>query len=104
MKILITGATGFVGSKVLKELRKKYGDENIIALTSGNKTNLEWRNVKVLDSMNYDFNSDYLKINSCEGIQALMHIGAWIPKTTAVANDINLATSNITNTYNLLKL
>jgi nucleoside-diphosphate-sugar epimerase len=80
MKILLTGASGFIGSVVFKRLVEKYGAQNIITLPY----------------------TEYDRFNNPE-IETLIHIGAFIPKTSAQADNIELCNSNIINTQTLLQ-
>lgn len=96
MHILITGATGFIGSKVLQKIICKYSKDSVIALSSKNL------DVKTILHKNYNFDKDYLLKNGCENIEVLIHIGGFIPKTSSEANNINNCTSNINNTLKLL--
>lgn len=96
MKILLTGASGFVGSKVARKILKRFGHENIIALSSGKIDFL-----KCLDSRNYNFDSDYLK-NNFPDLSTIFHIGAFIPKSGTEANNIEKSMSNIINTKKLI--
>jgi nucleoside-diphosphate-sugar epimerase len=98
MKILITGATGFVGSKVLTKLSQKYGKDNIIALSSK-----PIDGIFTIRSLDYKFDRDYLLKNGCEDVEVLFHIGAFTPKSRNDANDIILTTSNIYSTETLLQ-
>lgn len=98
MRILITGASGFIGSRVLEKLIVKYGAENIIALSS-----TEIAAIKTVPSLGYRFNDRYLAENGCEDVNVLIHIGAFIPKAAKEADDIKLTSENITNTEKLLE-
>ena len=97
MRILLTGTSGFVGSKVLKILLDKYDDNSIIALSSQNIDG-----IKTIDSLGYNFRKGYLCENGCKDVDVLLHMGAFTPKSTANANDINNSTSNINNTVKLI--
>lgn len=97
MKIWMTGATGFIGSKVLKRLSAEYGIENIVTLSSG----------RLLGSMDSQSGSAGLGEGTAQEIadaQVLIHIGAFIPKSSESANDISGSNSNIIATENLLKI
>ena len=98
MKILLTGATGFIGDKVLKKIIPKYGKSSVIALSS-NKID----GVKTILSKHYDFSENYLSENGCSDIDILMHIGAFAPKSSHDTNVIELNTGNITSTWMLLR-
>ena len=95
-KILITGATGFIGSKVLHCLIKEYGTDSIVALASS-----EIKGIKTLPHNDYNFDSDYLVD---ENIDTIIHIGAFTPKNSSQINDIEKSFSNISNTKKLLSL
>lgn len=98
MKILITGVTGFVGSKVLEKIKAIYGEDSIIALSS-----CDISGTKTILSNGYNFSENYLIENGCEDVEVLMHIGAFTPKEKSDANNIELSTGNIINTQLLLK-
>lgn len=98
MKILVTGASGFIGSKVLPLLLERYEADSIVALSSQNIDG-----VKTIDSMKYHFPDGYLQENGCGDVDVLLHIGAFIPKSTSDANEIDNSTSNINNTIKLME-
>lgn len=99
MRILITGASGFVGSHVLEELKKRYPSESLIALSSK-----EIEGIRTISSRNYDFGDEYLLNNGCGDIDTIVHVGAWTPKNAKEADDFLEATSNIENTQRLITL
>jgi nucleoside-diphosphate-sugar epimerase len=79
MKILLTGASGFIGKAVKNKLIKKYGMDSI-------------RVCSLLSNYFMD----------CSDIEVVLHIGAWIPKTSADVNSILDSNSNISTTQKLL--
>lgn len=93
MTILITGASGFVGSKVLDELLNNYNKDEIIALSSRNLK------IRTIVHKDYEFN-----LQNGDEIDTLIHIGAFIPKSSNEVNDYDKNTSNIINTKKLLDL
>ena len=96
-KVLITGATGFIGKRVLPKLIEEYGTDKIVALSS---RNLE--NVRTIPSNDYIFDKNYLVNNGCENVEILIHIGAFTPKNSQVANDIQHSNSNISSTSKII--
>ena len=97
MKILITGASGFIGRKTLEFLKEEYYNDEIIAFSSS-KIN----GVKTVFHNNYKFDDNYLSENGCSNVDVLIHIGAFIPKLSTEANDIEQNNLNIINTQKLL--
>lgn len=98
MKILITGASGFVGKKVVSELRKKYDANDIVALSS--KT---INGMKTVDSNGYLLSEEYMISHGCGDVDTLIHLGAFTPKDSSSIDDISKSTSNINNTISLLE-
>ena len=95
MKILLTGASGFIGSRLLKSLIKKYDVESIAVLSSKNIEHIECYKYKSLQ----DFS---INEKSFENITHIIHAGAFIPKEASEANNIEGSNSNIDFTKNLL--
>jgi nucleoside-diphosphate-sugar epimerase len=93
----LTGASGFIGSKLIKNLIEKYGIEKIIALTSQPLTG-----IKYILHNNYYFDNNYLFNNGCEDVEIVIHAGAFIPKTTFDSNSHLLCNANIFSTEKIL--
>jgi nucleoside-diphosphate-sugar epimerase len=99
MNILLTGISGFIGNNLLKLIKNKFNDDknNIIILSSNNIP--DYINI---NHNNYSFTKqDFFKKN-IKNIDILIHLGAFIPKENAEANNIEKCISNITNTAYLL--
>jgi UDP-glucose 4-epimerase len=95
MKILVTGATGFIGSQIIISLIKKYGDDSVVILSSKNSVGLtcfKYRNMQ-------DFGSE---ATSFDDITHVIHAGAFIPKETDQASNIKACCSNVDFTKTLL--
>ncbi len=88
MKILLTGASGFVGSHLLSSLIRKFGNDSIVALTSKKIANVECLIYNSIDNFSLDK-------ASFDNITHIIHAGAFTPKNNHQANDIDLAFSNI---------
>ena len=94
MNILITGSTGFVGIGLLRHIEGSHTDDKIYLLSSRNNVNYE--------TTQYKYEEGHLKFEVPKNIDVLIHLGAWTPKSTAVANDVKGAFSNIQFTQELL--
>lgn len=94
MKILLTGASGFIGGHVLTALISKFGKEHIIALTSNKIPDV---NCLVYQSVE-NFNLDK---NSFDDITHVIHAGAFIPKDSKQGNNIFSCSESIEYTKHL---
>jgi UDP-glucose 4-epimerase len=97
--ILVTGTTGFIGSHLLRKLVGRYGAENICAITRRPITGIrcvlhDGYNNPVFDCAGH----------SLSDIKALLHVGAYTPKSNQPNSDMSLANQNIAFTNRLLSL
>jgi|TARA_B100001964_G_scaffold243944_1_gene323548 nucleoside-diphosphate-sugar epimerase len=95
--ILLTGASGFIGKHLLRNLVGTIKEEKVVALTSEPLNDCEY-----LPHNNYSFNSDYFIDNNLEDITTLVHAGAYTPKSQKNADDISGSYSNVRSTTKLL--
>lgn len=96
MKILITGAGGFVGSHLLESATRVYGRENVIALTS---KEIQGYHCIVHDHQNLGA----LDSSVFSDIETLIHAAAFTPKSSKDANCLESCNQNITYTAQLLR-
>jgi nucleoside-diphosphate-sugar epimerase len=97
--ILITGASGFIGSHLLSSIIEIYGQEKILALTSKPTSKC-----KYLLHHDFVFDDDYLVNSGFDNIDTILHLGAFTPKSNLDANYIKGSNSNIKSTTKLLNL
>ncbi|MFW1746760.1 NAD-dependent epimerase/dehydratase family protein [Acinetobacter guillouiae] len=88
MKILLTGASGFIGSHILIKLIKNFGKDSVVVLTSQEIPNVNC----VVYNSHKDFN---LRKDDLNNITHIIHAGAFTPKDSKSANDLNACFSNI---------
>ena len=99
MKILITGASGFIGSRLISAARTKFGAENVIAFSS--KQGIACPSIVY---GNPDFNLSAADLSLLRSAELLVHVGAFIPKNGLKANAIEECNGNIHFTEKLLAL
>lgn len=99
MKILITGTSGFIGSRLLEAVCREYGPNNVVALSSSAKAQCA--------TIIYD-PSDFSLIQSetelIQSTEVLIHAGAFTPKSGRDANCLAGCNGNIAFTDKLFKL
>lgn len=97
MSILLTGASGFIGKTLFRKLILKYGKESVMAFVSK-----PIEDGQFLLNNNYLFDENYFTESNFQYIDTIIHVGAFIPKTSSNANNIKMCNSNIINTEKLL--
>lgn len=95
LKVLITGATGFVGSHVVDVLLERGHDVFYIARSTSNMRWLEGKKVTRVDGSLFDVNS--LK-DAVTGMDALIHVAG----LTAAKNEAEFRKGNLDATQNLI--
>lgn len=88
MKILITGASGFIGGQLVQTAAKRFGSTNVLALSS--------RPIENINTIIYD-SSDFsiAQKNYPQDIDIVIHAGSFTPKSHLESNDIHGCSSNI---------
>ena len=95
MKILLTGASGYIGGQLLTALIGKYGSNAVVALTT--------KKINDVNCVIYKSFSEFgLENNYFNDITHVIHAGAFTPKDANQANDIELSFSNVIYTKLLL--
>ncbi len=95
--ILVTGASGFIGSSLVAKLAERHGHENIVALTS--KPIAEINSV-----IHKGYGDTYLDRSSFGfAIETVIHAGSFTPKEGTDANNLDGCTSNVTSMKSVLK-
>lgn len=94
MNILITGSSGFVGTALLHHIKASGTHDTIFLLSSQENDDFE--------SFFYERDETGYHFEIPSQIDTLIHLGAWTPKTSAEANDIENSFSNILFTKSLL--
>jgi UDP-glucose 4-epimerase len=99
MKILITGATGFIGNRLVQEVCSIYGKNNVLALSSRNNDFCE-----TIVYSGIDFSINQADLEKLEQVNVLIHAGAYTPKNGREINAIGACNGNINFTEKLLNL
>ena len=95
MKVMLTGASGFIGSHILSQLTKILGKESVVALTSIQIPNI---NCIIYNTIqNFGLHSDQF-----DDITHIIHAGAFIPKDRQKSDDMKKCYENLEFTQELL--
>jgi len=98
LKTLITGATGFVGSAVLRLLLQRSQDIRILVRSASDLTNVEGLPVEIITG---DLNDKDSLRPALDGAEALFHVAAdyriWVPKPEEMIR------TNVDGTRNLME-
>jgi len=95
--ILVTGASGFIGSRLIQGLVNEYGKDQILALSSR-----ESKECRSLLHQDYGFDKNYFVSAGYGSIRTIIHAGAYTPKRADQANDWVNCNRNIITTEALL--
>lgn len=99
MRVLITGASGFIGSHLIAAACAKFSPANVIAFSSK----------KLGDCQSIVYGGSGFNLTAADHallatVEVLIHVGAFIPKNGLEVNLLTECNENIYFTENLLKL
>lgn len=97
MKILVTGTSGFIGSRLLRAVCGEYGSANVLALSTTPKSLCE---TILYDP--HDFSVSSEGVEKIETIETMLHAGAYVPKSSRDSNFLPGCNGNISFTAQLL--
>jgi UDP-glucose 4-epimerase len=98
VKILLTGVSGFIGSRLLTTLCDRFGEKNVLALSS--------KVTKQCETIVYsnDFSIKPTDLAKLSDVELIIHAGAFTPKSRFDGNNIEKCNGNILFTTALLDL
>ena len=99
MRLLFTGASGFIGGHLVNGAVARHGPENVIALSSRENESCE-----TIVYRREDFSVSSTDHARLEGIDVVVHAGAFTPKSGSEANSVAGCNSNIAFSDHLLRL
>lgn len=86
MKVLVTGASGFVGKHFLGFIKEIYGGENIVLLSGA-----EIPDCACVLHKNYSFSREDFLQKGIDAIDVVYHLGGSVPKSKAENSASNIA-------------
>jgi nucleoside-diphosphate-sugar epimerase len=97
--ILLTGTGGFIGKHLVEFITSQYPHIQLVALTNSNI-----KNVHCINHNEYTYDLSNFPKKIIKGIEVIVHLGAFIPKSRMESDDIIMCNKNISSTQSLLGL
>jgi dihydroflavonol-4-reductase len=98
MTVLVTGATGFIGSAVARALLARGESVRVLARPKSDRRNLAGLNVEIIEG---DLRDSVARCHAVRGIRSLFHVAAdyrlWVPDPAA------MYATNVESTSSLIK-
>ncbi len=102
-KILVTGATGQIGSELVLELRKKYGGENVVAVGHNRKPSDKLFSGGPYESIDVSDKTSIEKAVKKHGVDTIYHLAALL-SATGEQNPQLAWTVNMNSLYYVLEI
>ena len=102
-KILVTGATGQIGSELVLELRKKYGGENVVAVGHSRKPSDKLFGGGPYESIDVSDKTSIEKAVKKHGVDTIYHLAALL-SATGEQNPQLAWTVNMNSLYYVLEI